>query len=359
MNDADDIRSGLNARLEEMLTHFWPGWVRHGRVAYCAPVNKADLGSFVVYLAPFGKHPRGKWFRNSAGIGGDEINLFAYGQTGQHHATRDVFDAARGWLGMARERPETADERKAREAAAARRKADQERREREEAARRARRAATAAEVWAECGPIAGTLAETYLRARGIPALPAGWAESLRFHPGLEYELAPDKPVLPALVARVDDVAGDLCAVWRIFLDPSGTKAKVDKAKVGLGPAGGGAVRLGGIADCVAVAEGVETALGYAALTGFRTPAWAALSTSGMKAIEIPIGVSRVVVIPDGDKPMRRQDGVYVPADPAGLSAAQSLASRLTADGIRNVVAPTPPIGQDYLDLWRQRPGEAA
>ena len=44
---------------------------------------------------------------------------------------------------------------------------------------------------------------------------------------------------------------------------------------------------------LAVAEGIETALAYAALTG--TPTWAALSSAGMSRLEPPDGLRWLVV----------------------------------------------------------------
>jgi hypothetical protein len=78
------------------------------------------------------------------------------------------------------------------------------------------------------------------------------------------------------------------------------KAPVDPAKMMLGPCRGGAVRLGPIGDRLMVAEGIETALSAMQATG--QAAWAALSTSGLRTLELPVEARDVVVLADGDEP---------------------------------------------------------
>lgn len=163
---------------------------------------------------------------------------------------------------------------------------------------------------------------------------------LRFHAGLPYPQKPGR--YPALICRVDDMDGNLTAVWRIFLRDDARKLDVDNPKLGLGPAGGGAVRLGGVGRKIAVAEGIESAYGYWLLTGQKHPVWAALSTSGLNAVELPLGVELVVIAPDGDHSMRRKDGEFVPAAPAGRVAAQALRTRLLNEGVGCTIAPEPP-----------------
>lgn len=111
-------------------------------------------------------------------------------------------------------------------------------------------------IWDNSSELPGTLAEQYLKLRGMDELHPRFHSVLRFNPSLPYP-GKAKPY-PALVCRVDDVMGQLSSVWRIFLRGDGRKADVDNAKLGLGPAGGGAVRLGGVAPHIGIAEGVET-----------------------------------------------------------------------------------------------------
>jgi putative DNA primase/helicase len=208
-------------------------------------------------------------------------------------------------------------------------------------------------IWRASAPSAQTLAQQYLVARGLPEFES---DVIRFHRSLPY---PNGKRYPALVARVDDMAGNLTAIWRIFLCEDGRKADVENAKLGLGPAGGGAVRIGGIDEKIGVAEGVETALAAWHLVNKTFPVWAALSTSGMKAIELPLAVQRVVIFPDGDKPLRKRGHQYEPAEPAGRKAADVLRSRLVAAGIACTIAAEPSPGRDYLDIWNDHCRETA
>ena len=91
-------------------------------------------------------------------------------------------------------------------------------------------------VWNATKPLNGTLAETYLHARGVEHV-AG-APSLRFSPALTHPQAPGR--FPCLVAGVQDVHGGFLAVHRIYLDREGAgKANVDPARASLGSTAGG------------------------------------------------------------------------------------------------------------------------
>jgi hypothetical protein len=354
-DDADEIKRRLNERLEQLCDHFWPGNVKRGRVAYCAPTaRKDDLGSFVVHIGQVGKYERGSWVRSSAGIGGDELNLFAYGYTGHHKATAEVFRAAREFVGLDDQRPETPAERDRRagdQAAYARKREDDERRAREREQARTR---SAGEIWSDSGAIAGTHAEAYLLARGIPVPPGGWSPSLRFHKDVTYDL--DRALaFPTLICRVDDVFGELTAIWKIHLDPTKpAKAPVAKPKLGAGVAAGGAVRLGGEAGHIGIGEGIETCLAAAALIRYRFPVWAGLSTSGVAGFEAPMDVERITAFPDGDRCWLRQDGDIVMTEPPGRVAVRKLRERMASIGMKFDQQPEPKIGQDYLDIYRTR-----
>lgn len=210
-------------------------------------------------------------------------------------------------------------------------------------------------IWDASESMRGTLAETYLATRGIVL--EAYPDVLRFHPSLAYPNRAQK--YPVLVCRVDDLAGDLTAIWRIYLRGDGRKADVPSPKLGLGPASGGAVRIGGIGRKVAIGEGLESALGYWLLTGQKYPAWAALSTAGLVNFEAPLGVEHVCIAPDGDRPIKRHGDDYVPAVPAGRKAAEALRSRLLTEGIACTIAAEPPAGTDYLDMWNRHQREVA
>lgn len=356
-DDAAEIKRLLNQNLEGIVSKFWPGHVARARIAYCAPSGrKDDLGSFVVYLGSVGKYHRGEWQRSSRGIGGDELNLFAYGDSGErsHKATAETFRAARQYLNLDTSRPESEEDRQRRADDQARfeqKRVDDERRAQE---RDRARVMTAGDLWMESAPIGGTQAEAYLAARGIPMPPEGWGDSLRFNGRVLYDL--DHALsFPTLVCRVDDVGGDLTAVWKIHMHPSKpAKAPVDKAKIGAGVAAGGAVRLGGTSDHIGLGEGVETCLAARALVKYRFPVWAGLSTAGVAGFEPPIGVERITSFPDGDKPWRRDGDLIVIAEPAGRAAVRKLRERMTAIDMRHDSQPEPKMFRDYLDIWQSR-----
>lgn len=212
-------------------------------------------------------------------------------------------------------------------------------REAEQRAEAAKRAAQAKRVWQDAQPIAGTIAETYLRdARGITCpLPV----TLRFHP--ECWHGPTAKRLPALVAAVQGAG--LPAVHRTYLRPDGSgKADIEPAKAMLGATAGGAVRLADRPGPLVVAEGIETALSLASGL-LRTPStvWAALSTSGLRGLHLPDRLARLTIAPDGDKP--------------GREAANALAERAHALGWQVSLLPAPD-GRDWNDILTMK-GEAA
>ena len=98
-------------------------------------------------------------------------------------------------------------------------------------------------LWDAARPIAGTMAEAYLRGRGITVpLPS----SLRFMPDIYH--GPSASQSCAMVADVQPTGG----VHRTYFDTRGNRL-TKNAKMMLGPCCGGAVRLSGggwAAGCV-------------------------------------------------------------------------------------------------------------
>jgi hypothetical protein len=129
------------------------------------------------------------------------------------------------------------------------------------------------------------------------------------------------------------------------------KADVPNAKLGLGPASGGAVRLGGIGPKIGIAEGIESALAAWVLLGFRYPVWAGLSTSGVGSFEPPMEVEQIVVVPDSDRGLMDRQGRI--SDPPGIAAAKKLKVRMDKAGIRTTILQIPSLG-DALDLLNTR-----
>ena len=192
-----------------------------------------------------------------------------------------------------------------------------------------KRTEAALSIWQASKPAGGTLIETYLGSRGLrlTATP-----TLRFHPYLKHPSGDSWPAMIALVTRgADDTP---LAIHRTFLARNGTgKAPVDPQKMMLGPCRGGAVRLAEPGDVLMIGEGIETCLAAMQETGH--PAWAALSTSGLRALDLPKAVRDVIVLADGDDP--------------GESAARDCALRWKRDGRRVRIA-HPPKGMDFNDM---------
>ncbi len=360
-DDIDEIKRRLTDNLEGVIGKFWPSWERRGDTAYPIPGKPGDLGSFVVYLGPVLKYTRGQWFRSSQNIGGDVLNLFAYGESGNHRATAATFKRAREFVGLDDAKPETEEERiqrlrrEAREAS--RRKAEKAK----QARIRAQKLETATGIWEDSIPIDSTHSEAYLMARLGMKPKGGWPDVLRHHPRLPYS-SPDgttKPgaFYPALVCKVTDVTDEFIAVWRIFLHPTKPeKAPVGKyAKLGLGASGGGAIRLGGTESIIGVAEGVESALGAWLYSSQKYPVWSAMSAGGMAGLQVPFETERVYIFPDGDKPMQKVGGKnsdeFKVAVPVGRQAANDLLKSVGGIGRKK---PEPKSGQDYCDMWRDK-----
>jgi hypothetical protein len=140
----------------------------------------------------------------------------------------------------------------------------------------------ARELWIQASPASGSLVETYLRSRGIAVpIPA----TLRYLPRAKH--SPTGMVLPAMIAAVTVwPERKPCAVHRTFLAPHGHgKAAVDTPRMTLGPTRQGAVRLAEATELLMVGEGIETTLAAMQATG--RPAWAALSTSGIRSLLLP------------------------------------------------------------------------
>jgi putative DNA primase/helicase len=123
-------------------------------------------------------------------------------------------------------------------------------------------------------------------------------------------------------------------IHRTFLSQGGTeKASVHPQKMMLGPCRGGAVRLAVPGDELMVGEGIETCLAAMQATG--KPAWAALSTSGLRTLELPAEIHDVIVLADGDD--------------AGEAAAKDCALRWQRENRRVRIA-RPPTGLDFNDM---------
>jgi phage/plasmid primase-like uncharacterized protein len=203
----------------------------------------------------------------------------------------------------------------------------------------ARRIEAAERIWTSArDAAAGSPVARYLVGRGISLLPP---PALRYAPSLRRA---DGASGPAMVARIGDLAGALIGVHRTWLHrgADGKWRRRDRAM--LGRAAGGAVRLAPAAETLLIAEGIETAL--AAMTATAQPAWSALSTSGLIALELPPIVRSVMILADHD------------VSGAGERAARAAAARWLAEGRRVRIAMPPASGTDMADVLAGR-GHAA
>ena len=194
----------------------------------------------------------------------------------------------------------------------------------------AKRSEAALAIWQAAKPAEGTPVETYLASRGLASAAARRAPlPCRPEASLGRHLAGDGRAGDAR-RRTDTPI----AIHRTFLArDGGGKAPVDPQKMMLGPCRGGAVRLAEPGDVLMVGEGIETCLAAMQATGH--PAWAALSTSGLRSLDLPGDVRDVIVLADGDD--------------AGEAAARTVRWRWKREGRRVRIA-RPPQGMDFNDM---------
>ena len=197
----------------------------------------------------------------------------------------------------------------------------------------AKRTEAALAIWRATTPADGTRVEAYLASRGLHHPPP---PSIRFHADLKH---PSGGIWPAMVALVTRGSDDTpLAIHRTFLARDGRgKAPVDRQKMMWGRCRGGAVRLASAGDLLMVGEGIETCLAAMQATGHA--AWAALSTSGLRTLDLPDDVREVIILADGDKP--------------GEAAAGHAARRWKREGRRVRIA-HPPQGMDFNDMLMGR-----
>ena len=160
-------------------------------------------------------------------------------------------------------------------------------------------------IWREAVEAAGTPVEAYLRGRDITIPPP---PSLRFsrlkYPRAQYIEAgwpvPDPlPVLPCMVALVQDADGNPTGIQRTFLAEFGAgNADVPKPKLGLGTIIGGAVRLGPVQSEMLVSGGIEDGLSLSQILDLG--ALAVTGEAMMSRLVLPDAVRSVGIAADND-----------------------------------------------------------
>jgi hypothetical protein len=194
-------------------------------------------------------------------------------------------------------------------------------------------------IWNEASEVNDTLAEQYLRRRGLE-LPND-DHALRFYSPCPFA----DTTYPALIGLFRDVLTDEPkAIHRIALGPGGILI----AKRMLGRVAGCAVKLDAdenVELSLSIGEGIETMIA-ARMRGLR-PAWAVGSAGALKNFPVLNGVEALTIIVDHDLPDRN-------GRQAGQEAALECSQRWTAAGreVRRVVPRRQ--GADMADLAEVR-----
>lgn len=322
-----DLARRLGEHAEAVCRYYLSNGRRHGSYWLAGDVHNTPGGSLYVRLRGprAGKGAAGRWTDAATGDHGDLLDLIAAGQ-GLHGGA--LLDEARRFLGLVRSPPQPPTSTLRREPEAARR------------------------LFASGRPLAGTLAEAYLRARGLTDCRD--TSALRFHPCCWYRPEPGAPqgtrtTWPALLAAVTDESGMITGVQRTWLDPSGrTKAPVATPRRALGHLLGNAVRLTAIGndercDVLAAGEGIETVLSLRSAVP-SMPLAAALSAGHLDALRLPRGLRRLYLIRDND--------------PAGYKVVEALGARARAAGV-DVCVLSPTLGDWNDDLLQLGPDAVA
>ncbi|WP_312940501.1 DUF7146 domain-containing protein [Agrobacterium pusense] len=291
MHSASDLAGRLARDAEAVCRHYLSAGRRAGNYWLVGDVGNNKGRSLYVHLAG----PRaGRWTDAATGQFGDMLDLVR--ETCGLVDFRDVAAEARRFLSLPRPEPLSFVRGDIGETQPIERPASE----------RARR------LFRMTQPLAGTLADSYLRGRGI--LRASTHAALRFHPSCYYRdlVTGRTSSYPALIAAVTDPAGAITGVHRTYLssdlEPGGAgKAKVDDPRRALGGLLGNGVRfcfpVNAPVPVVAAGEGLETMLSLShVMPGM--PIVAALTANHLAAFRFPPGCRRIYIAADADAPGR-------------------------------------------------------
>lgn len=317
MPDASDLACQLARSAESVCRHYLPQGRRQGRYWLIGNVEGTTGRSLFVRLTgpEHGKGAAGKWTDAATGEHGDLLDLIAANQ--RLTSLADTLEEARRFLSLPPPEPRSFEQLPPVASGSS------------EAARR---------LWAISQPIHDTLAETYLRQRGIIDLRE--CCSLRFHPNCWYRAdADDSPgtrsAFPALIAAVRSDDGSLTGIHRTWLDPNGCgKAPVATPRRAMGNQLGNGLRFGQAGSVLVAGEGIETILSLRQIMP-TMPMIAGLSAGHLSALQITPALRRLYIARDND--------------PAGQHAADTLAERAIGFGIEPLMV-TASLGDFNDDL---------
>jgi hypothetical protein len=328
---AADLARRLGEHAEAVCREYLSNGHRSGNYWIVGDVRNTHGRSMHVRLNAVGGKAAGKWVDESSGEYGDLLDIIE--QSCGLVDFREVADEARRFLSMPLPSPQPSPQPLGaqRQPAAARGSPD--------AARR---------LFGMSQPIAGTLAERYLAGRGI--LLSTRERALRFHPGCYYRdlVTGETRTLPALIAAVTNLDGQITGLQRTWLDPSGQgKAQLADPRRSLGHLFGNGIWLGhepvAPVPVVAAGEGLET------MASLRTvmpalPVAAATSANHLAGLIFPPGCRRLYIAAD--------------ADAAGRHGIERLSQRAAEAGILALVL-RPQLGDFNDDLRHLGPAHLA
>ncbi|NTE68112.1 DNA primase [Agrobacterium tumefaciens] len=323
MFSAAELADRLARDAEAVCRHYLSAGRRAGNYWVVGDTANSKGKSLYVHLAG----PRaGRWADAATAEYGDLLDLVR--ETCGLIDFRDVADEARRFLSLPHPSPAAARRDDARTDAPVDRPASE----------RAQR------LFRMTQPLAGTLADSYLRQRGI--LRAALLPALRFHPSCYYrDLVTGRTSgFPALVAAVTDPAGMITGIHRTWLDPQGDgKAKIDDPRRALGGLLGNAARFGFPVQrpipVVAAGEGLESILSLITVMP-AMPMVAALTANHLAAFRLPDGCERLYIAAD--------------ADAAGRHGIEGLSRRAQERGVLPLVL-APELGDFNEDLRQLGP----
>ncbi len=285
-NEAADLSRRLARDAEAVCKHYLPNGRRAGRYWLVGDVEGSPGRSLYVRLIgpDSGPGAAGKWTDSAESTHGDLLDLIAANR--KLPSLTETLDEARAFLSLPRPRDTTPTPLPAAPGSP-------------DAARR---------LFDASLPIAGTIAETYLRHRGLRDVRQHAA--LRFHPRCFHRSnSGRKETWPALIAAVTDLAGTITGLQRAYLDPalarSGAvlaqdgKAPFEEPRRAMGALLGNGVRFGPAAAVMIAGEGVETMLSLR-LALPAAPLIAALTANHLSAIVFPPRLKRLYVARDAD-----------------------------------------------------------
>ncbi|WP_018234150.1 DUF7146 domain-containing protein [Thioalkalivibrio thiocyanodenitrificans] len=164
--------------------------------------------------------------------------------------------------------------------------------------------------------VSGDPVDLYLRARGLGL--SSWPSEIRYLPGAPYyyRLENGRRVVlgeyPTMVAFIRNVDGEVVGRHATYLDPEKpgkativdpetgeilTSRKMVTAKEGA--AATAAIHLFEPGNVLALSEGIESALAVHQVTGL--PVWPCLSAGGMRRVELPMAVNKVLICGEHDR----------------------------------------------------------